>query len=434
MANNAARNAMRQAFRDYLGVNVVTANLATDEGVNSLRKLMQMERADIERFDKKMNKHAEEADNVNWPGGGVVPTLMDIRHVGVLRRICNLDLATVIDQDEFDIGLECREEWKLEATNAGEPPELFQLRSIAKDWLKFWNRLDAYMNVKLGAAGIPLAYLYRDKEVPDAQDFAEQYGSFTERYKALASLNGAHARIDNRQLFVCLMDVTSEGQGWEFVRPFEDTKNGRAAVLALKAQAEGPSFVDQRIQNALACTEESRYKGRKGFTFDQYIKVHQQAHNELRACQYPIHWPTMIQVFLRNITSEAGLDSVKQQALADPVHKSNFNECQQHLRQIVCNSETVARAKSSRTISAVQVGRKRGNGKGEGGKQKLPWISNEEYQALSAEEKKKYRSARKQEQKPRAKRQKTGKRGGKPRETSAVNAGDESSIDELSPE
>jgi hypothetical protein len=99
-----------------------------------------------------------------------------------------------------------------------------------------------------------------------------------------------------------------DGPGWSFVRKFDKHKDGRGAVLALKTQAEGTSAKITRKQSAYASITSSAYHGpRKGFTFANYVTLHQAAHNELLDLDESVAETKKVSNFLRGSVIQTSL-------------------------------------------------------------------------------------------------------------------------------
>ena len=129
----------------------------------------------------------------------------------------------------------------------------------------------------------------------------------------------------------------------------QDKRCERGAVLALKAQAEGQSAKLTRKAKAYASMTSAAYRGqRRGYTLDNYVSVHQEAHNELLD----------FTAFLKGI-QDPQFQVGKQIILGDPKKMGNFKECQQYLGTLIQN--TGVQAKMERNVSSV-----RSNGGGGG--------------------------------------------------------------------
>ncbi len=122
-----------------------------------------------------------------------------------------------------------------EDTEIQKPEKLVDLVK----WTRFWELFTTYLGRFKGAALTPLSYLVRDHtEVTDDIRTAE-YASVQEKLIATTALSGAHFDLDNRTLYDEFKPLVVDGPGWSFIKRFDKAKDERAAVLALKTQAEG---------------------------------------------------------------------------------------------------------------------------------------------------------------------------------------------------
>jgi hypothetical protein len=105
---------------------------------------------------------------------------------------------------------------------------------------------------------------------------------------------------------------------------------------------------------AYASLNASVYRGaRRGYTYDNYVSVHQEAHNELLDLEEPVPETKKVTDFLKGIQDPV-LAVGKTVVLGDPIKMSDFQECQQYLGTIVQN--TGNQAKLERNVSAARTG------------------------------------------------------------------------------
>jgi hypothetical protein len=186
------------------------------------------------------------------------------------------------------------------------------------------------------------------------------YATTEERLIATTVHAGAHYDLDNRTLYDEIKILVVDGSGWSFIKKFDKTRDGRSAILALKAQAEGLSARLTRKAKAYASRASATYHGEhRGFTFDNYIAIHQEAHNELLDLDEPVSESKKVTDFLKGI-QDALLQIGKTVVLADPKKMGDFEECQQYLSTLVQN--TAAQAKMERHVSSVRMEEDEGEG------------------------------------------------------------------------
>ncbi|KAI2492727.1 hypothetical protein MHU86_21834 [Fragilaria crotonensis] len=142
---------------------------------------------------------------------------------------------------------------------------------------------------------------------------------------------------------------------WSYIKKFERSQDGRKAYLALKTQCEGTASKITRKNKAYASIANASYSGsRRQYKFQDFINVHQTAHNEILDCDPTEAVPESKKVadFLKGIT-DPKLESAVSVVLGDPKLLNNFQACQQYLSTTVENRATLERSKE-RNISGVK--------------------------------------------------------------------------------
>jgi hypothetical protein len=317
------------------------------------------------------------------------------RCIGIEAPNVNDFAGEVIEETLARMKADSDQKLATEDSDIRKPEKLADLNK----WTKFWELFTTYLGRVKGAALTPLSYLVREHEVvtPEHRDAA--YQSVQERLIAITALSGTHFVLDNRTLYDEFKPLVVDGPGWSFIKKFDKSKDGRGAVLALKAQAEGTSATLTRKQAAYASLASSAYLGpRKGFTFASYVTLHQSAHNELLDLDEPVSESKKVTDFLKGIR-DPNLNTGKSIVLGDPTKLGDFDECQQYLSTVVQNMS--AQMKSERQVSSAVT-----DSGGRGGslvdRIKGGAYSDEQFRALSTEDKRrvqKYRDEAKKKKK-----------------------------------
>ena len=145
--------------------------------------------------------------------------------------------------------------------------------------------------------------------------------------------------------------------------------------MALCQQCEGGSSLLTCKNQAYASLKGVAYCGPcKAYTYQQYVALHQDAHNELEDCNEAVPETKKVADFLAGISCpllQMGLNIV----MSDPMKLSNFDVTQQFLGTLVANQANHNRIKNDeRGISTVETFKKSNKlkkgkgGKGTGGK------------------------------------------------------------------
>jgi hypothetical protein len=150
--------------------------------------------------------------------------------------------------------------------------------------------------------GAPLAYVLRDNAVPTAEDMDRDFGDINDTLEATLSHTCPYFRKDSTRVYDILKPLIIEGDCWGFVLPLDRRRDGRAAFLTLKEQAEGPANCERRKTIAYQKLKTKFTGFSRKFTFDDYIAVYQKAFNELLYLGEPVPETKKVSDFLSNIT------------------------------------------------------------------------------------------------------------------------------------
>ena len=350
-----------------IGINVATRAAIQGNGYNTIGDLAVTEESTLNYLPKYLRE---------WQVPGVAPAqqvripIVALEKIKAMRYWVLAQRRAGIDEDADDFDddvaiatLEVMQNAKdlkeaTEAVTIDKPTALVELNK----WTKFWLKFSAYLSRVRGAAHIPLTYLVRDHEEVTDDIAAAEYDNEDDRLIATTVLAGVHYQLDNTTLYDEFKPLVVDGPGWGFIKKFDKSKDGRRAVLTLKKQAEGQSAQQTRKALAYATLNTSSYRGpRRGYSFANYVSLHQEAHNELLDLDEPVPETKKVTDFLKGIQDTA-LAVGKSIVLGDPLKMSDFEECQQYLGTLIQN--TGVQAKLERNVSSTHTD---GGGGGSGG-------------------------------------------------------------------
>jgi len=231
-------------------------------------------------------------------------------------------------------------------------------------WEVFWEQWKTYTGHLRGAAKCPLSYIFRDHVQVDHALHLFTFVDHDSRLIATTELQGPWYELDNHRIYDEFKALVLKGPGWSFIKAFDRTRNGREAVLTLRRQCKGTSAIQSRKAAAYAKIASARYSGhKKTFTFDNYVEMHQNAHNTLSELDEPVPETKKVTDFLAGITDSC-LGNAKDIILGDPNRLQNFEACQQYFKTLVYNKTT--QEKHERQISGIQQGSENKVKNGEG--------------------------------------------------------------------
>jgi hypothetical protein len=143
-----------------------------------------------------------------------------------------------------------------------------------------------------------LDYVIRkDKQPPYAETDEERM------YRM--SLRGQTFQLDNAKVFGILTELLANSVAWTWISKYEPTKNGRAAMAALRTHyADGPGETRRRVPEAQNILTELRYVSESRFTFEQYITKLSEAFEVLHEHGFGKSEPEKVFILLAGITCE----------------------------------------------------------------------------------------------------------------------------------
>jgi|GWRWMinimDraft_5_1066013.scaffolds.fasta_scaffold02110_2 hypothetical protein len=387
------------------GFNADTAEEITNQGFD-LAVLPTIEEADVDAMIKNVRETrralgAEAEGEVNFP-------FLPIKRFKAMRfwaaelvRTGRALVAGSFTGPEIANAIIRRDLEKLREDNRDDdtPKKPKMLDDLSK-WETFWEEWKTFTGRIRGAAKCPITWIFRAHEMVTQAHYNAAYGDHDSRLIATTVFQGPWFELDNARVYDEFKSLVLKGPGWSFVKQYDRTKNGRAAVLALRRQCEGISAVQTRKAMAYAKIAAARYSGQKrNFTFDNYVEQHQDGHNTLADLEEPVPETKKVTDFLSGIT-DPRLNNSKDVILGDVAKLQDFEACQQYLKTLIFNKST--QDKHERHIASVhsphEGGRQRG-GKRKGGKQKTTEgltknYTKEEWFKLSAEQRERIKEAR----------------------------------------
>lgn len=267
-------------------------------------------------------------------------------------------------------------------------------------WKAFKEGALAYFNGVKGNHNIPLAYVIRAEEFPDANI---NYQTEHHRIISITPLAGAAYEEDTGKVFDLLKSWTINGPAWTWMRAYNASRDGRQAWLALVAHFEGDAQRDRVKDAAYAAIAAARYYGdKKKFTFETYVSIHQDAYADLEQYGEIISEEKRVRDLLANIKDNSPIaNAAKGTILATPNLRNNFSNAVAHLSTTL----QLGQSQDTRNISTTTTtgkggrggggrgqnrggGRGRGHGRGRGRNIYLGSYAPDAWYKLSAEDKK----------------------------------------------
>jgi hypothetical protein len=216
------------------------------------------------------------------------------------------------------------------------------LKSSA-EWLKFERqvntKLQTYRSLVMKHS---LRYVIRPHTDVNDEMLGEDYPTLDADLYMTAQLEGPQFESDNKRFMELLT----------FIRRFATTKNGRAAWLALKGQMEGPAAIDARKKKGHADLDTAFYTGKsKNYTWDDYIRVRQEAHLELELLEAPVNEMRKVDLMFEGVKAEA-LSPVILALKANGDYANDFDGAQQQIKKAT-NQMVSKRVRQLRSVRSL---------------------------------------------------------------------------------
>lgn len=268
------------------------------------------------------------------------------------------------------------------------PEEPSKLISMT-DWYEWEDKFLTYLEAKRSPfLWTCLIYLVRPDKIPSPAALGKDYDVIDEDLVATIKLEGTYYKSDNMWLFNFIKDLTEGGPAQQHVAPFQVTKDGRGAYLAIKAQAEGQSALATRRAAIYARMSTLRYTGRgTGVSGDihKYNNAFLKGTNELKRSKEPIAETKSVTEYNGGVTAPE-LKTAKEVIRGDPKKLESLQECMMYMTTCALNAKVSE--KQPRRISKMERKKQKQAQKKLAAKlDPTKRYSNKEYALLSAPQK-----------------------------------------------
>ena len=92
-----------------------------------------------------------------------------------------------------------------------------------------------------------------------------------DRLKYNAPLDGPYYNQDNQKVYRVTKQWTLNSTAFAWVRPFDNSENGRAAVAAMRDHYDGPGETAKKLAKAEAELKTIHYRNEQSMTFENYV-------------------------------------------------------------------------------------------------------------------------------------------------------------------
>ena len=346
-----------------IGFNDATKKEIVDNGFDSISSLLLVSESEITELARHIGRWTDKSTPPTaGPGGNVVTIpFLSLRKLVAMRKWALVQeekgkVPEAIDcTNQAIVRMIARLKFEASAKEAAENTQNTKpskLKNLTSDWRRWWDALTANLEQDIGARGIPKIYLLREYDTVTPAMHTATYSDTNVEYVATFAMSGENYEADNKALFKDLKQQLIGTPAFPFLKEHQRTQDGRAALKAVKAQAEGQANVRQRKSEAYSMISTAKYRGHnKNFSFDDYIGKHHLGHAELAFLKEPVSESKKVEDFLLGIL-DSRLQNAKDTVLGDPVKAGNFEACQQYLKTVLLTLRQHDRRE--RTVSATE--------------------------------------------------------------------------------
>ena len=420
----AAQAAIRTYLKDVIGLGndqlgTERANAIIAEGLDSFDALVDFNKDDIKSLCSTVRKPGgtieDPNDNtrqISNPGTSI-PAISEGRLqlcayvTGIYKRIGRTVDATTLSRNRLT-----EFKYHKEVVDNHDDPDSMPPISKTFGIMKMLEHFPTYLESKLGASGISLAYVIREDAVAPVplpglahgKPWSNVHDSLVQELIAYAVHSGPAFRTDNATVYRILQDSLAGTQHISSIKPFQGRRDGRGAYEALMLHNLGNSKWEKVVEVAETYVNNRTWDGRNArFSIKAHLSKHREAHNDfIRASQH-INYAlpnetTRVQRLLRSIQCKDGtILSAKTTILADQSKKNDFEQAADFL--LLVAPASVGRTKDY-NISALKrkldkLEGKQGGGGGGQGRTKVRYYSKSEWWKLSQEERNEITAKRK---------------------------------------
>jgi hypothetical protein len=152
--------------------------------------------------------------------------------------------------------------------------------------------------------------------------------------KAMLLLEGDHFDKDSKAIYDVVASSTLGTSGYSYIKKFEETRNGRLALLTLKLQFRGEAYDLSRSNAANEVIQSATFSSpTRKYTYDQHVTKFEDAYNELALLGEPVPEQSKVRLFCKWLKEKF----MKAAAIDTQMSKengSNFERATAHLKSV----------------------------------------------------------------------------------------------------
>jgi hypothetical protein len=207
------------------------------------------------------------------------------------------------------------------------------------------------------------------------------------------SLNAAGLRVpdpvylvNRKKVWEIICCISHKKAAWTYVKPAQKNRDGRMAYYDLYDHYLGPQHVDNMATMAEDKLKNTVYNGeQRRWDFENYVNVHKQQHSVLEGLMEHGHVginPRSKVCCLLDVIKTDKFDAVKTHIMSEEKLRSDFDAC------VTVYQDYIRQTSKSKTSSTVNISELKVSGKRKSDAVEDRYYTKEEYEALSADQKK----------------------------------------------
>ena len=187
-------------------------------------------------------------------------------------------------------------------------------------WERWMNELTSTLGGIVGAVGVPLTYIIREKDEPtiEAPDDAEDEWDWLS--VAATPLEGKKY-IQDRKLVhqIIIRNVADDSDAYTYLKPNVAKENGRMDYKALSERYDSHSSKETRISEAKNSLIKLQYRNERSMSFERFSEKFQRAVDDLETGGRPMHnddiidalWPKILNNELSSFVMALKVDQAR---------------------------------------------------------------------------------------------------------------------------
>jgi hypothetical protein len=214
---------MEQALM-RLGLSEVAAREFMDNGINSLQRLRLLNEDGLDRLIKQIHRDNQGAGLLIpfFSQESVHATHFWVNHMYTLGLPYELDLVT---EQHATLWNQARKSEKEAARTSSTLDLVKQPDPFKKEtkWRQWKESMTTYLHSKIGLAGLPLAYVICEQDVPN---YNKVFSKVHDQLVECAILTGSEYNINNGLVYDLLQSLTLNGLAWAWINMYQSSRVG----------------------------------------------------------------------------------------------------------------------------------------------------------------------------------------------------------------